>query len=67
MDSLAGAFLQERRVCALCGVSTEQRIHECGTATRRVGGLPLDNDAVNLICTATGSIVALALVHVMGN
>ena len=61
-DSVLGAWWQERRHCPRCHSDTEQRRHECGTDTRRTGGVgPLDNDAVNLCCTIVGAIVALCL------
>jgi uncharacterized protein (TIGR00297 family) len=61
-DSIAGATLQERRRCPVCGTDTEQRRHDCGAATRRVAGLPgCDNDAVNLLATVAGGAVALLL------
>ena len=62
-DSFAGALVQQRRWCAQCGVPTERRVHSCGAPTRISGGFPfLDNDGVNLFCTAVGAAVAYALV-----
>lgn len=59
-DTVAGAFVQERRHCPACRTATEQRRHDCGTQTTRVAGLArLDNDAVNLLATLTGAAVAL--------
>jgi uncharacterized protein (TIGR00297 family) len=61
-DSVLGASLQRRNWCDACGVLTEMDPHNCGTATRRAAGIPfLENDAVNLAATVTGSIVALLL------
>jgi uncharacterized protein (TIGR00297 family) len=61
-DSLLGAVAQERRWCAACGTETEHRLHACGAPTTHLRGLAwLDNDAVNLLCSATGAAVALLL------
>jgi uncharacterized protein (TIGR00297 family) len=62
LDSVLGATLQLRRRCDHCDCATERTIHDCGTPTRRAGGLPwLGNDAVNLICGAAGGLLALAM------
>jgi uncharacterized membrane protein len=64
-DSLLGATLQERRWCDACALATERRVHDCGTRTRLAGGLAwMDNDAVNLLATLTGAVVAATLVTV---
>jgi uncharacterized protein (TIGR00297 family) len=61
-DSLLGALVQERRHCPHCGLATERRVHDCGTATVRAGGIPwLDNDLVNLCASLAGAAVAAAL------
>lgn len=61
-DSLIGATVQARRRCATCGAQTERRVHLCGTPTRLAGGLAwLDNDAVNLLSTIVGAVVAATL------
>lgn len=58
MDSLIGASIQRRSWCDACGLVTEMRVHTCGAATRRIGGFSwLENDAVNLIATVTGSVI----------
>ena len=60
VDSLAGELVQERRFCPSCGVSTEARVHRCGTVTNFRGGVQgITNDVVNLVCTATGSLTGL--------
>jgi len=57
-DSLLGASVQERRWCDRCESATEQRIHRCGAATRRHGGIPgFENDMVNLASTAVGAVI----------
>jgi uncharacterized protein (TIGR00297 family) len=61
-DTLLGATVQERRWCAACNLATERRVHDCGSPTLRAGGMAvLDNDAVNLLATAVGAVVALLL------
>ena len=61
-DSLLGATLQTRRWCDVCAQSTERPVHNCGTPTRRTGGIRgFDNDAVNAVCSGAGALVALLL------
>jgi uncharacterized protein (TIGR00297 family) len=58
-DSLLGATVQAIYWCDLCGKETEQKVHRCGTPTRRVRGLAwMGNDAVNLLASAVGAAVA---------
>lgn len=65
LDTLLGAWAQERRWCATCESDTEQRTHICGTRTERRGGIPfLNNDAVNLVCSVGGAGVSLIWVLV---
>jgi uncharacterized protein (TIGR00297 family) len=62
-DSLLGATVQERRHCPSCNADTERPVHSCGAATRHAGGLAgLENDAVNLLSSTVGALVAAALV-----
>ena len=62
LDSVLGATLQVRRRCDRCDAVTERAIHDCGTNTRRVAGIPwLANDMVNLICGAIAGLLALAI------
>lgn len=59
VDSLAGELIQERRFCPTCQSTTEARVHRCGTVTKHVGGVPgITNDAVNVLCTLSGALVA---------
>jgi uncharacterized protein (TIGR00297 family) len=61
-DSVLGAAVQERRWCDACGKATERRMHGCGAATRRTGGIAgLDNDVVNVLCTMAGALVGALL------
>jgi uncharacterized protein (TIGR00297 family) len=61
-DSVLGAMLQERRWCDTCARATERSVHDCGTVTRQVGGMPgVDNDAVNLVSTIIGAVTAALL------
>jgi uncharacterized protein (TIGR00297 family) len=58
VDSLLGELVQERRRCPICGVLTESRVHRCGAATVHVAGVRgVDNDLVNVACTAVGCLV----------
>lgn len=60
-DTLAGATVQERRLCPSCRVPTERRVHDCGAVTTRTGGIAgMANDAVNLTSCIAGGLVALA-------
>ncbi|HMF88754.1 MAG TPA: DUF92 domain-containing protein [Gemmatimonadaceae bacterium] len=61
-DSLLGATLQARRWCEACAKSTERLVHSCGAPTRHAGGVAgFDNDAVNVVCSCVGALVALLL------
>jgi uncharacterized protein (TIGR00297 family) len=52
-DSLLGATMQGRFYCDACGLPSEQRVHRCGSATRRERGIAaLSNDGVNFLATA---------------
>lgn len=60
-DSLLGATVQSKRWCEECRVSTEQKVHTCGSQTARAAGLTwLDNDGVNFVATIIGGLVALS-------
>ncbi len=60
-DSVLGASLQSKRWCGNCRSWTERPVHRCGTPTTHARGLAwMTNDAVNLLATVTGAIVALA-------
>jgi len=62
LDSVLGATLQQRRWCDRCNRPTERAVHDCGTATRAVGGLAaMNNDSVNLLCGFAGGLIALAI------
>jgi uncharacterized protein (TIGR00297 family) len=62
LDSLVGASLQGRRWCDTCDCASERDIHDCGSPTRRAGGVAwVNNDAVNLACGLMGGLVALGI------
>ena len=62
-DSLAGATVQAAYRCRRCGAYTEAPGEHHGAPVILVRGRPwMTNDAVNLVCTATGSLVGAALV-----
>lgn len=60
LDSIIGAAGQVRRWCDRCNANTERPVHDCGTTTLVVGGLPwLDNDAVNAVSSAFGALLGV--------
>jgi uncharacterized protein (TIGR00297 family) len=59
VDSLLGETAQQRRYCETCAQTTEARIHRCGSATIHAAGIRwMDNDLVNVACTAAGLVVS---------
>lgn len=61
-DSVLGATLQERRWCPACARECENDPHACGTPTVHRRGLAwFGNDGVNGAATATGALVAVAV------
>jgi uncharacterized protein (TIGR00297 family) len=61
-DSTLGALLQGRFRCPACDVASEWRVHRCGAATTREGGMAwLNNDGVNLIATTLAGGAALGV------
>lgn len=62
VDTIVGAWAQERRRCPECQQHTERPSHCRGARTECVGGVRgLDNDVVNLLCSLTGALTAWAL------
>jgi len=59
-DSLLGATVQTRFRCPACDKLTEGARHHCGAVCTLAGGF-IGNDAVNLLATAFGALVAYAL------
>jgi len=61
-DSILGATLQAMYYCPACKSETERRIHRCGARTQSLRGIEwMNNDMVNFLATASGSIVAIGL------
>jgi uncharacterized protein (TIGR00297 family) len=61
-DSLLGATIQAMFYCPHCQKETERRVHNCGTPTRPLRGLPwMTNDTVNFCATLLGALVAIGL------
>lgn len=61
-DSLLGATVQAMYYCPMCKKETERRIHNCGTHTIPLRGIPwMNNDGVNLLATALGAGVAISV------
>jgi uncharacterized protein (TIGR00297 family) len=64
LDSILGASLQARQWCPTCSRECETPQHYCGTLTTvRRGVRWIQNDAVNLMATVCGALVAAALVR----
>lgn len=65
-DSVLGATLQARRLCAECGTETEQPVHHCGRHTQLIRGVRwMDNDMVNTLATLSGAAIA-AILFIVG-
>jgi uncharacterized protein (TIGR00297 family) len=61
-DSLLGALFQGRFHCPACDAASEWRVHRCGAATTREGGMAwLNNDGVNFIATALAGCAAVVV------
>lgn len=61
-DSLAGATVQAAYRCLACGAPAEAPGEHCGVPfTLARGRSWMTNDAVNLVCTATGGLVGALL------
>ena len=61
-DSVLGATVQAMYHCPTCEKETERQVHNCGTRTRLLRGLPwMNNDVVNFLATLFGSLVAIAV------
>jgi uncharacterized membrane protein len=67
-DSFLGATVQARYVCAREQLETEQHpAHSCGSATVYIRGWKwLNNDWVNVGCTAFGALSACLLSIALG-
>lgn len=60
VDSVLGASVQSERWCEHCRAWTERRVHTCGYRSRHRRGLAwMTNDAVNLLSSAVGGVVAV--------
>jgi uncharacterized protein (TIGR00297 family) len=61
VDSILGATIQGIYYCPMCEKETESSPeHHCGTRTTHLRGWHwVNNDIVNLICSLTGSVVAV--------
>jgi uncharacterized protein (TIGR00297 family) len=62
LDSILGATVQELLFCDACGRTCETDPHACGRPARLVRGLRgATNDVVNLLATAAGALIAVAI------
>lgn len=64
VDSWLGASVQAIYYCPTCQKETEKYpLHNCGTATTPLRGWRwMDNDWVNLCCTASGAALAMGVI-----
>ncbi|MBN1896032.1 DUF92 domain-containing protein [bacterium] len=67
VDSLLGATIQAQYRCPSCGKITEKKKH-CGgkTTVLASGSRFVDNDRVNLACSAAGALLVILLMHLQG-
>ena len=66
VDTMIGAFVQDRRHCPRCALDTERMVHDCGTPTMHHGGtVRVDNDVVNAMCACAGALTAVAAARVL--
>lgn len=61
IDSAAGALVQARYRCEVCGSRTERRMHCDRPSTLESGYRWVTNDVVNIICCASGAAAAWLL------
>ncbi|HUH99646.1 MAG TPA: DUF92 domain-containing protein [Nitrososphaerales archaeon] len=63
-DSVAGAMIQRKNACVVCGKLTEGRVH-CDEPTKYLSGVHfVDNNIVNVLATVAGAAVSLAVAAV---
>jgi uncharacterized protein (TIGR00297 family) len=60
-DSLLGGTVQGRNKCVVCGAKTEALTHHDVSTVSVSGNRILENNAVNLIATLCGALVAMGL------
>lgn len=59
LDSVLGATVQAQYQCVICNKVTEKSVH-CGSPSRHFRGLHwINNDVVNLCCTAAGGALVV--------
>lgn len=63
LDSVLGALLQPKYFCPKCGVTTDQRIHHCGTASIKIRWGVATNELVNLLAVSFVLALAVVLIH----
>jgi uncharacterized protein (TIGR00297 family) len=64
-DSVAGATLQRKSFCVVCGKPSENLVH-CGEPTRHSSGLyVVDNHVVNVVATVAGALGSLGLYQLL--
>jgi uncharacterized protein (TIGR00297 family) len=59
VDSVLGESVQAVYFCPTCNTETEDRVHKCGSETKRLRGIDgFNNDVVNAVATLSGALVA---------
>jgi uncharacterized protein (TIGR00297 family) len=65
IDSYAGALFQVQYKCPQCGLTVEA-INHCGIPTSPYRGIRwIDNDYVNIVCTASGAAASVFLFKIL--
>ncbi|RLF00971.1 MAG: hypothetical protein DRJ63_01010 [Thermoprotei archaeon] len=62
IDSFLGATVQVKYWCPKCKKETDKKVHKCGSSTEYLRGIKIiSNEAVNLISTLAGALLASCL------
>lgn len=65
IDTIFGAFFQQKYQCSNCGLMTEKKVH-CQKPTNRIKGLTfVDNDMVNFLSGVIAVILTVAVILFM--
>jgi uncharacterized protein (TIGR00297 family) len=62
IDTIIGAFYQQKFHCQSCGIETEKKVH-CGQPTIRIKGITyVDNDMVNFLSGFIAVLLAISVI-----
>lgn len=65
IDTLLGAFYQQKYTCLICGIETEKKAH-CNRKTSRKNGISfVDNDIVNFLSGFLAVLLTLVVIHLL--